>query len=184
MSEASPIVERYETLAQKPFESVHTYVDAVIDFPVEQVWAQAVHIGRWMTDHRLETIAGTSGEVGYFEKVVVVEADPKAPPPHYILYGIADLVPLKCISLEVFPEKGGSYGDPRRWINFDQILLTDLGSKTHVAVVILHVDVTVPPRAEQDRGVDWKELLRARLTRYLQNLQAVVQAANIPSSVR
>lgn len=185
MTEESPKIECYQTLAQKPFGSGYLYVDAVIDSPVEQVWAQALHIGRWMTDHRLETIAGRPGEVGHFEKVYSADADPKAPPPHYFLYGIAALVPLKSISLEVFPEKGGSYGDTRRWVMFDQILLTDLGSRTHVAVLMIEVDMTATPTEHggQEPGTGWQEHARTRMNRYLQNLRTVVQTANDVSSV-
>jgi hypothetical protein len=186
MTEESSIVECYQTLAQKPFESGYLYVDAAIDFPVEQVWAQAVHIGRWMTDHRLMTLAGRPGEVGHFEKVYSADADPQAPPPHFHFYGIAALVPLKCISLEVFPAKGGSYGDTRHWVMFDEILLTDLGSRTHVGVLMIEVDMsaTTGAHGEQDPGTGWQEKARARMDRYLQNLREAVQAASNTSSIR
>jgi hypothetical protein len=175
MTQGSPVTGCYETLAQKPFESSYLYVDAVIGFPVEQVWAQAVHIGRWMTDHRLVTIAGEGGEIGHFERVYPQELAADVAEPRYHLYGIAALVPFKSISLEVFPENGGSYGKDRRWLMFDEILLADLGGRTHVAVLMIEIDLTAEP-AEPAEG--WQEPTRLRMTRYLQNLQAVVQAAN------
>src|SRR5688572_18261145 len=102
----------YRSLAQKPFETHYLHFEATIAAPIANVWEQAVHIGRWMNDHELQTLAGTPGELGHFEKVLPRGLDENTPSPRHHYYGIAYLEPLKCITLEVFPEKGGSYGNP------------------------------------------------------------------------
>jgi hypothetical protein len=76
--------------------------------------------------------------------------------PRYHLYGIADVIPFKYIALEVFPEKGGSYGNPKEWMSFDGVLFIDLLQKTKV--VFLMVDVQMGQRDEEERRRRKQEL--------------------------
>ena len=157
----------YASLEDKPYESHYLYVDTIIDHPVERVWKHAVKISTWMTDYRLVTLAGIAGEVGHFERVYPPGLAEGTPPPHYHLYGIAELIPNKCIFIEVFPERGGSYGKTREWLMFDNILLVDLGGRTKVIFFIIDVH---PGRAAQPESHD-DAVLRDRLERYFVNLK-------------
>jgi hypothetical protein len=168
----------FERLDQKPYKSNYFYVEAIIDGPIEEVWRRALKIGDWMTDHRLETIDGQPGKIAHLERVYPRDTDPSVPRPHYHLYAIAELIPLKCIALEVFPEKGGSYGDPSQWIAFDSILFSDLGGRTNVGFLQIHV-VTEGEHhddeaARQRRKKD-EEIGRDRLNRYFENLRRLVR---------
>lgn len=168
----------YLKLSDKPFESIYLYVDTVIGHPAEKVWPHALAIGSWMTAHRLETLDGEPGKVGHFERVFPRGLGADAPSPQYHLYGIADAIPLKLIVLEVFPEKGGSYGDARESMSFDSILFTDLGGKTKV--VLLMTDVHLGKRdaefmahrkGEHDAG-------REMVIGYFENLRQLVDKDN------
>jgi uncharacterized protein YndB with AHSA1/START domain len=168
----SPRESRVRThLDDKPYESHYVYLETVIDHPVEKVWPHAVNIGSWMTDHRLETLAGEAGEVGHFERVYLRGLGEEVPTPHYHLYGTAAVVPNKCIVLEVFPEQGGSYGKTREWMMFDSILLVDLGSRTKM--IFLMIDVNMGRAEQKEQHQD--ELARERLNRYFDNLKQLVQ---------
>src|SRR5688572_7549822 len=118
---------KYSSLDDKPYDSGYLLMDTVIDHPIEKVWREALKIGEWMNAHRLETLSGKAGAVGHFERVHPRNLPASTPEPHYHLYGIAHLVPLKLIALEVLPEKGGSYGETREWASFDSLLFADLG---------------------------------------------------------
>lgn len=169
--------ERFRSLDQKPFESHYFYVETVIDHPVAKVWPQALRIESWMTDHRLETLSGTPGKVGHFERVYMREIAPTIPAPHYHLYGISEVIPLKCIALEVFPEKGGSYGNTREWMAFDSLLFTDIIDRTRVAFLQVHVNMGGEQKedaaARQQRMKD-EAVGRDRLERYFGNLKRLV----------
>lgn len=166
--------ECYRRLEQKPYDSFYLYVEATFDCPIEKVWTQALDIPSWMTAHRLETIDGESGTVGHFVKVHPRNLAADTPSPHYHLYGIANLIPLKAIILEVFPEQGGSYGKTRPTICFDTILFTDLGGRTHVAVYL--IDVQLEKGDEEFRARRQVELegSRAKLTGYFENLRRLL----------
>lgn len=165
----------FERLNQKPYKSHYFYVEAVIDQHIERVWSHALRIDDWMTDHRLETVAGKPTEIGHFERVYPCDIDPNVPKPHYILYGIAEIVPLKCIALEVFPEKGGSFGDAKQWMAFDSILFSDLGGKTRIAFLQIHVSPgESSDRADDtsaDKSSEGDAVFRQRLLRYFDNLR-------------
>jgi hypothetical protein len=171
------VVDRYETLDQKPYGSVYLYVETIIDRPVEEVWPHALNIGGWMSAHRLETIAGEPGKVGHFERVHPRGLGADVPEPHYHLYGIAKTIPYKLIVLEVFPEKGGSYGVTNRYISFDNILLIDLGGRTKV--IFLMIDAHVGARDEQYEERRNKEVEGAvdMLTGYFENLRRLVDGS-------
>jgi hypothetical protein len=157
----------YQTLAQKPFETHYLHFEAVIDAPLKKVWEKAVHIGQWMNDHKLETLSGKPGELGHFEKVLPRGMD-NVPMPRHHYYGIALLVPLKCISLEVFPEKGGSYGNPDQWQMFDHVLFNEVGGKTRI-VLLMH-EVHPGPAGAKARALGEEEVMRERLGKYVENL--------------
>ena len=165
--------DTYRNLQEKPFESHYVFVDAVLDEPVAKVWPHAVHIGKWMNDHKLETLAGEPGHLGHFEKVLPQGLGEEYKPPRHHFYGIAHLVPFKCISLEVFPEKGGSYGSTEQWQMFDHIILTDLGNKTHIT--FLMQEVHPGPAGGQQRKLGEEEQMRERSRKYFDILLQLVR---------
>ena len=78
----------------------------------------------------------------------------------------------RCIVLEVFPEKGGSYGDafyPPEFVNFDAILLTDLGERTQVSFFGIEV------YAEHDDAYD--KDIHDQIHRYFENLRELCEAS-------
>jgi hypothetical protein len=166
----------YRTLNDKPFESFYLYVETTIDHPVEKVWPHVIDIGSWMSDHRLETIAGEPGKVGHFERVIPHGMD-DAPEPRYHLYGVAEVIPQKLIVLEVFWEKGGSYGKTREKFSFDEIHLTDIGDRTKI--FFLMVDQHMG-KGEKDfaarRKVELEGGVRAMIERYFENLRRLVES--------
>jgi hypothetical protein len=169
----------YQRFDEKPYESKYFIIDTVIDHPPEAVWPHASNIGSWMSDHRLVTLEGEPGSVGHFERVYADVGD-DVPEPRSHVYGVAQLVPPTYIGLEVFSEKGGSYGDPREFLSFDTILLTDIGGKTKLTFLVLEVRPgEQPPISEQTREIE--ETFRAsyedRARRYFENLSRVVEAA-------
>jgi hypothetical protein len=168
----------YDRLDRKPFGSHYRYFETTIARSVEDVWPHALNIGSWMTDHRLVPLAGEPGKVGYFEQVFAGGVGKDVPPPHHHFYGIAEVVPLKYIALEVFPEVGGSYGDPQQWIGFDGILLIDVGGSTKVVVLLLVVNPEKPEdKAPQSHETDAREDATAiQLNRYFDNLKRLAEA--------
>lgn len=167
----------YRSLADRPYGSLYLYVEAIIDHPVEKVWPHALDIGSWMSAHGLETIAGEPGKVGHFERVLPRGVGADVPLPHYHLYGITEIIPLKLIVLEVFPERGGSYGVTKQWMSFDNILLTDLGGRTKV--VFLMVDAHLGEHDEEYHQRRKKEVEGGRdlLNGYFENLRRLVDGA-------
>lgn len=163
----------YQTLAEKPYETHYVWKEIEIDAPVETVWPLAVRIPDWMNAHRLETLDGSPGELGHFEQVFPQNLAPDTPTPHHHFYGIAHLVPLRYIALEVFPERGGSYGKTRDWTMVDQIMLNDLGDgRTRVAFAI--VDLLAGPAHPDHEPEDPPSDL---LERYLKVLKAQAEGA-------
>jgi hypothetical protein len=143
--------------------------DTVIEAPVEKVWPQALKIGSWMTAHRLETVAGEPGKVDHFEQVFPRNLAADVPEPHYHFYGIAAAVPHQYIALEVFPERGGSYGKTRPWLMFDVLQFTDLGGRTRVTFLMIDVQLgkEAVPEAKHDGVADM-------IHGYFENLKRLV----------
>jgi hypothetical protein len=166
----------YESLDQKPYESVYMYGETIIDHPIEKVWPHALNIGGWMSAHRLETIAGEPGTVGHFERAYSQGIGKDIALPHYHLYGIAHVIPFKLIALEVFPEKGGSYGSTVQRLSFDNILLVDLAGRTKV--VFAMVDVSLEKGDEEFRQRQKREHAEGekRLEPYFENLRRLVES--------
>src|SRR5688572_28094876 len=94
----------YRPLEDKQYRSHYLLAECVLDFPVARVWRYALRIGDWMSAHELETLDGTPGTVGYFQRVYPKDLGPDVGEPHYHLYVIAHVIPQKYIALEVLPE--------------------------------------------------------------------------------
>jgi hypothetical protein len=161
----------YKSLHEKPYESIYLHVEATIDHPVEKVWPHALDIGSWMNAHRLETVAGEPGKVGHFQRVLPQGLGPEVPQPHYHLYGIAEIVPFKLIVLEVFPEKGGSYGKTRPKMCFDSINLTDLGGRTHVSYLLIEANLGKGDKDFYPRRKAEIEAVRGLIGKFFDNLR-------------
>lgn len=173
------MVDPYTSLDQKPYSTHYIHVDTVIDSPVQDVWPHALDIRTWMTDHKLETIAGKAGEVGHFERVWPRDVGQDVPLPHYHLYGVAKVIPFKLIALEVFPEKGGSYGNtlwPADYMAFDNILLTDVDGKTHVTFVAIGVNDIEREDSEDRNFSDMITRYFATLTELVENERQAAKA--------
>lgn len=166
----------YTALNQKPYGSLYLYVESTIDCPIDVVWPHALNIGGWMTAHGLETVAGQHGQVGYFERVLPRDLSSQVPQPHHHLYGIAHVIPHRLIALEVFPEKGGSYGVTRPWMSFDGLLLTDLGGKTKIVFHMVDVHLGEEDAEYSRRRADELEQARPMIERYFENLKRLVEA--------
>jgi hypothetical protein len=168
----------YQRLEQKPYDSFYVYVETVIHHPLEKVWPRALEIGRWMSAHRLETLDGKPGEVGHFERVYPRDLGPEVPEPHYHLYGIAHVIPLKLIVLEVFPEQGGSYGKTKPKWSFDSVLLTDLGGETQVGFHMVDVHLEKGDAGFHARREEELRAVRGMLEAYFDNLRRLVEQAD------
>lgn len=169
------MADGYQSLDEKPYESIYLHVQTRIEHPVQKVWPHALNIGGWMSAHGLETVDGEPGQVGHFEKVVPRKLGTDVPLPHYHLYGVAEIIPLKLIALEVLPERGGSYGKTRQTMSFDSILLEDLGDAT--GLTFLMVDVYLG-KGEPDFCARRKQELnqaRGLLEEYFDNLKRLVE---------
>lgn len=168
------MTDEYRSLADRPYGSLYLYVETIIDHPVEKVWPNALDIGSWMSAHRLETLAGEPCKIGHFERVYPGGLGADVPLPHHHLYGIVAIIPHKLIALEVFPERGGSYGVTKPWMSFDNILLTDLGDRTKV--VFLMVDAHLGAHDEEYHRRRQREVEGGRdlLNGYFENLRRLV----------
>lgn len=163
------------SLAEKPFESGYLLLETILDHPVKKVWPQLLDIGSWMDAHELKTLDGRSGEVGHFEQVLPRGLAADVPAARYHLYGVAALIPHKMLAIEVLPENGGSYGNPREWMSFDTIILTDLGDRTHLSFLMIDVNMgpsTPESRKEQDEKL---QLGRELITPYFENLKRLLR---------
>jgi hypothetical protein len=166
----------YSRLDQKPYDTHYMLAETIIPHPLEEVWPHALNIGAWMSAHRLESLSGTTGSVGHFERVYPRDLPAETKTPLYHLYGVAHVIPLKYIALEVLPEKGGSYGNYREWMSFDGILLTRLPDiTTHLTFLL--VDVHLGKGDHESYEKTRKELDDARplLDQYFENLKRLVQ---------
>jgi hypothetical protein len=163
----------YTSLDEKPFASRYMFFHDVIDRPVEDVWSHAIHIGAWMNEHRLVTLAGTEGHQGHFERVYPQNLPPETPEPHYHLYGIAEVVAPHYIVLEVFSERGGSYGDESEKIGVDIIALSQREARsTNVGLFLVDLTVAQGNGAQTEAAVaDVERETQLRIPRYFENLR-------------
>jgi hypothetical protein len=162
----------YTSLEQKPFLSHYLFVDAVIDHPVQKVWPFALDLPGWMSaHHRWEQIAGEAGEAGVLWRLwpTVEYVGQETPPPNYHLAGIQRLVPHKFIGLEVFMEKGGSYGGmiPEDHVGLDNLLFADLGDKTLVTALFIEETKTQLVGREDEASV-------ANVANHFENLKKFI----------
>lgn len=169
------MADGYRALDDKPYESVYLHAETVIDHPVQRVWPHVLNIGGWMSAHDLETVAGEPGRVGHFEKVLPRNIGAEVPQPHYHLYGIAEIVPLKLVALEVMPEKGGSYGKTRQSMSFDSILLNDLGARTALTFLMIDVFAGKGEPGFCERRQEELQHARGLLEQYFENLKRRVE---------
>lgn len=168
------MTNEYRNLEDRPYGSLYLHVEAIIDHPLEKVWRQALDIGSWMSAHQLETIAGEPCRIGHFERVYPRGLGPDVPMPHHHLYGIVEIIPYRLIALEVFPERGGSYGVTKPWMSFDSILFTDLGNRTNV--VFLMVDAHLGEHDEDYHQRRKREVAAGRdlIDGYFDNLRRLL----------
>lgn len=171
------MTDRYRNLNEKPFGSEYLLIETIIDHAVDKVWPHALDIPAWMTDHRIEPLAGEPGKSGHLAQVFSCDVGPETPKPHYHLFGIAHVIPFKLIALEVFPEKGGSYGDAHEWIAFDSILFTEIMGSTRIAFLQIHVHQDHAPAKDAAARARDEQLMHERLTRYFENLKRLVAKA-------
>jgi hypothetical protein len=162
----------YTSLGQKPFLSHYLYVDAIIDHPVSKVWPFAVNLPCWMSaHHRWEPIDGEPGEVGLFWRLwpTTEYVGRETPPPNYHLAGIQRIIPYKFIGLEVFMEKGGSYGGmiPEDHVGFDNLLFADLGAKTQVTALFIEESKTALTGGSEEASV-------ANVANHFENLKKFI----------
>ena len=172
------MAQQRTSLDHRPYESVYVYRETTLDHPVDVVWPHALNIGGWMSAHRLETLSGTPGTVGHFERVLPRGVGDDVPRPHYHLYGIAEIVPQKCIVLEVLPEQGGSYGNAREWMSFDTILLADCGSRTKLSFLMVDVHMGKGEEGFHARRKQELETVAGELLeKYFANLRQLIVSA-------
>lgn len=163
------------SLSDTPYESVYMHAETIIDHPVRKIWPHALNIGGWMTAHRLETLTGEPSKVGHFERVFPRNLADNTPKPHYHLYGVAEIIPLKLIALEVLPEDGGSYGNTREWMSFDSLLLTDMGQRTHLAFLMVDVHMGKGGKEfHEQRKNELETSVREMLDGYFENLKQLI----------
>jgi hypothetical protein len=165
----------YTSLGAKPYDSFYLYLETTLNHPISRVWPHVLNIGGWMSAHPLETIDGKAGEVGYFQRVYPAAAT-SGPAPNYHLYGISEIVPLKHVVLDVFPENGGSYGNDRPRMSFNTISTTEIDGRTVVGYQMIDVhlgrggDEFCARRTREMQGV------RELLLKYFDNLKQLVEA--------
>jgi hypothetical protein len=155
------MTDRYTALDQKPFVSDYTYTEQFIDHPVAEVWPYALDLPAWMSaNHEWEPIAGERGEVGYFWRISprrhYVASELPLAEPHYHVIGLSKVIEHKLIVVELFPEKGGSYGDrfmPADDRGFGPLMLTDLGERTCITALNIHTAAREPDQPHPDASM-------------------------------
>ena len=148
VSAAAQTIDKFEN---KSYHSNYGYTETFIDHPVEKVWPHVLDIAKWMDAHDLETVSGEPGKFGHLVKVMPHGIGDETPLPHYHLYALAKIIPLKLIALEVFPEKNGSYGGHDKKTSIDTILLSDIGgNRTKVAFYLADVNWKENPKNVTD----------------------------------
>lgn len=169
------MTETYKSLAEKPYQSLYLQADTTIPHSVEKVWSHVLNIGGWMSAHRLEPIAGEPGKVGFFERVYPAGLGDEFGYPRYHLYGITEIIPQKYIALEVFPEKGGSYGSNVERMSLDSVVLTAVGEQTHLFFVMIDLTLGEVDEAFRQRQQREHSLGQALIRQYFDNLKALVE---------
>jgi hypothetical protein len=163
----------YTSLGEKPFDSHYDWREIDIAAPVSTVFARARHISEWMNAHEIVSIHGIPGEAGHFGRVFPRNLSPGTPEPRHHLFGIAYLVPDRFIGIEVFNERGGSYGKTNGWLALDGIIFTSLDSRrTRVAFLITDLHEGAPSTNESEaRAAEMASLGDNLLVPYLRTLK-------------
>jgi hypothetical protein len=159
------VTDVYTEFDQKPFTADYTYTEQIVDHPVAEVWEHALDIPAWMSaNHEWEPIAGEPGKVGYFWRISprehYVPADDPLPEPRYHVIGISKVIPHKLIVVELWPEKGGSYGNrfmPEDDAGFGALIFTDLGDKTCITALNIHTAHREPDQPHPDTSISDEE---------------------------
>lgn len=159
------MTDGYTMLDQKPFTADYTYTEQIVHHPVAKVWEYALDLPAWMSaNHEWVPVSGEPGTVGYFWKISprehYVPGDQPLAEPRYHVIGISKVIRNKLIIVEIFPEKGGSYGNrfmPEDDRGFGQLILTDLGEKTCITAVNIHTASRGPDQPHPDTSISDEE---------------------------
>jgi hypothetical protein len=179
----STLAFSYETVDERPFDTHYVWADADFDHPIETVWEQALDIPSWMgANHEWEPITGEPGKAGMLyrlwpRKHYLVESgvEGECPPPHYHFVGIAKVIRHKLLGVEVWPEKGGSYGGlvEAAHKGLDSLVFTDLGNgRTNVKGLFIAVEERKP---DQHIDTSEEENIAANVMLHFDNLRKVIE---------
>jgi hypothetical protein len=178
----STLAFSYETVDERPFDTHYVWADADFDHPIETVWEQALDIPSWMgANHEWEPVTGETGKPGMLyrlwpRKHYLVESgvEGECPPPHFHFVGIARVIRHKLIGVEVWPEKGGSYGGlvEASHKGLDSLVFTDLGGgRTNVKGLFIAVEDRKP---DQHIDTSEEENIAANVMLHFDNLRKVI----------
>jgi hypothetical protein len=168
----------YTSVDQRPFNTDYVWAEAVIGHPIETVWRHALDFPAWMfANHEWEPIAGETGKPGMLWRLWPRRhyVGDDCPAPHYHFVGIAKIIRHKLIAAEVWPEKGGSYGDrfvPPSYRGLDNILLTDLGGgRTDIRALFI---ATMDAQPGQQIDTSEEDEPAQNVMLHFENLQKVI----------
>lgn len=177
----STLEASYETVDQRPFFTHYVWADVDIDQPIEKVWEQALNIPSWMgANHEWEPLDGETGKPGMLYRIwprrhYLVEngVEGECPPPHFHFVGIAKVIRHKLIGVEVWPEKGGSYGGlvESSHKGLDNLVFTDLGGRTNIKGLFIAVE---DPKPEQHIDTSEEENIAANVMLHFDNLRKLL----------
>jgi len=155
------------------FNSVIDDQEVVIDRPVEQVWAQFLDIGSWVTSHQIEELPGPRRELGAITRVTSIGAQEAGYPPAYYHYcKVIRFVPERQYVLKTYSEKGGSYG--MKISAFDDARFFAIGNATKVTFTLF--GEFKGKIVMEDPAVTDTEGSREGMIRNLHNLKRIVEA--------
>jgi hypothetical protein len=172
----------YTGVEQRPFGTSYVWAETVLDHPVETVWPVALDLPLWMNaNHEWEQIAGEQGKPGVLYRLWPRHhyVGDDCPPPHYHWVGIAKVIRPKIIGVEVWAEKGGSYGDrfvPPSYKGLDNLILTDLGGRTHMCGLFIAV---TDPQADQQVDATEDQAPAANVQTHFDNLKRALEGTPI-----
>jgi hypothetical protein len=185
----STLAPTYTSVDERPFHTHYVWAEAVLDHPIEKVWEYALDLPLWMgANHEWEPLAGETGKAGMLWRIwprrhYVAEKgmDPdNLAPPRYHFVGIGKVIRHKLIGVEVWPERGGSYGaaiDPSHR-GLDSVLFTDLGERTNVRALFIAVE---DPKPDQRVDTSEEEQVAANVMLHFENLQKVLGGVPLDS---
>jgi hypothetical protein len=178
----STLAPTYTSVDARPFSTHYVWAEAFLEHPIEKVWEYAVDLPLWMgANHEWEPLAGETGKAGMLWRIwprrhYAAEngMDPdNVPPPRYHFVGITKVIRHKLLGIEVWTEKGGSYGtaiDPSHR-GLDSVLFTDLGNRTNARALFIGVE---KPKPEQTLDTSDEEQVAANVMLHFQNLEKLL----------